>query len=135
MISSGRYRSYFFGVLFLVTMIGFIGCPNSDEMFVTGGNVRSVELNVDNANFTGTCPHTFHLTGILSTSGSGLITYVWERSTGNSNPEVSNIPVAGQLAILDSITMDASGSVTVKLHVTEPNDISSNTVTLTANCQ
>jgi hypothetical protein len=130
-----RKYSFLLVAFFLVTAaFTMVSCQEDDDEFPGGGRVTDVELNVDNANFTGTCPHTFVFTGLIETNGAGLITYTWERSTGNSNPENVNLPVPGGVIVTDNVTLTSDGSVTVTLHVTRPNDISSAVVTATANC-
>jgi hypothetical protein len=124
-----------FAILMMTLPFTLMTCGENDDEFPGGGRVTDVELSVDNANFTGTCPHTFVFSGLIETNGAGLITYIWERSTGNSNPENVNLPIPGGLVVQDSVTLAQSGNVTVTLHVTEPNDLASPQITATATCQ
>ena len=62
-------------------------------------------------------------------------TVVWERSTGNSAQQSVSLPVGGGVIVQDVVRLTASGSVTVTLHVTSPENKSSSAVTATATCQ
>ncbi|MCI0605365.1 hypothetical protein L0156_20465 [bacterium] len=135
MLKKDFYKRLIVAILFSTIALTFVSCSENDDEFPGGGRVTDVDLTVDNANFTGTCPHTFVFSGLIETNGAGLITYVWERSTGNGTPQNVNLPVPGGVVIQDSVVLTASGSVTVTMHVTRPNDISSESVTATATCQ
>ena len=135
MLKQKKYSLLIFAILVTAAAFTFVSCDEGDDQFPGGGRVTDVELNVDNANFTGTCPHTFRFTGLIETTGAGVITYIWERSSGNSNPINVNLPVPGGLVVQDDVTLTSSGNVSVTLHVTNPNDFSSPVVTATATCQ
>jgi hypothetical protein len=113
----------------------FVSCNESDDEFPGGGRVTDVELAVDTPTFTGACPKTIRFTGLIETNGAGLITFIWERNTGNSNPININLPVPGGVVVTDDITVTTSGTVTSTLHVTRPNDITSPAITSTITCQ
>lgn len=136
MLKKDFYKRLIVAILFSTIALTFVSCSENDDEFPGGGRVTNVDVTVNppGANFTGTCPHTFVVNGLIETNGAGLITYVWERSTGNSNPANINLPVPGGVVIQDNLVLTATGSATVTLHVTRPNDIASNTVTITATC-
>ena len=136
MLKKYFHKRLIVAILFSTIALTFVSCGENDDEFPGGGRVTNVDVTVNDpgANFTGTCPHSFVVNGLIETNGAGLITYVWERSTGNSNPANINLPVPGGVVIQDTLVLTATGSATVTLHVTRPNDISSETVTLTATC-
>ncbi len=120
----------FLRILVLLFFAVLSGCNTEDQ-----GRVTAVTASVDNATFTGTCPHDFVFSGLISTNVAGRINFIWEKSTGNGMPDSVDLPVAGAVVVQDTIRVTASGSVSAKVHVTSPNDITSNTVTATATCQ
>jgi hypothetical protein len=136
MLKKEHYKRLIVAIFFSTIALTFVSCGENDDEFPGGGRVTDVDLTVNapGPNFTGTCPHSFVLSGLIETNGAGLITYVWERSTGNTTENV-NLPVPGGVVVQDTVVVTATGSVTVTLHVTQPNDVASETVTLTATCQ
>ncbi len=135
MLNHKLYKRLIFAILLTTVAFTFVSCNEGDDEFPGGGRVTDVSLSVAPPTFAGACPKTFVFSGLIETNGAGLITYIWERSSGNSNPQNINLPVPGGVVIQDSITLTADGSVTVTLHVTTPNDISSQAVTATVDCQ
>ena len=129
------YRHMKLAIVVIAIAFSFVSCDEGDDEFPDGGRVTDVELSVDTTSFTGTCPKTVTFTGLIETNGAGLITYVWERTSGNSNPINVNLPVPGGVVVTDPIVFASSGTVTVTLHVTRPNDISSSAVVSTVTCQ
>ena len=70
----------------------------------------AVHLSVDNTEFTGTCPHTFTFTGLITVGRAGKITYTFmEGDDGNFSPNQSHT---------DSVSFDSAGSQTVTWGVT-----------------
>jgi hypothetical protein len=135
MLKQKLYKQFLFAILVATLAFTFVSCNESDDEFPGGGRVTDVELAVDTPTFTGACPKTIRFTGLIETNGAGLITYIWERNTGNSNPININLPVPGGIIVTDDITVTTSGTVTVTLHVTRPNDITSAAITSTITCQ
>ena len=135
MLKQKLYKQLFFAIIVITVAFTFVSCNEGDDEFPGGGRVTDVELSVDTTSFTGACPKTVRFTGLIETNGAGLITYIWERNTGNSNPTNINLPVPGGVIVTDDITVTTSGTVTVTLHVTRPNDITSAAVTSTITCQ
>ena len=121
---------WIFAVLLCTITFTFVSCNsnNSDD-------VSNVTLSVDNATFTGTCPHDFTFSGLIETNRATTINYIWERSTGNSPTQTVDLPVGGGVIVQDVVHVTASGSVTVTLHVTAPENKHSTAVTATATCQ
>lgn len=114
----------------IVIACQFISCSASDKPDV------QVTLAVDNPNFNGTCPHDFVFTGTIGANTAGIVfTYIWERSTGNS-PEASvTLPAPGAVIVQDTLRVNSSGNVSVKIHVIRPQDKVSNEVVVSAFCQ
>ena len=135
MLNQKLYKKLTFAILAFTLAFAFVSCNESDDEFPGGGRVTDVELAVDVPTFTGTCPKTIRFTGLIETNGAGLITYIWERNTGNSNPININLPVPGGIIVTDDITVTTSGTITSTLHVTRPNDITSPAITSTITCQ
>jgi hypothetical protein len=121
---------WIFAVLICTITFTFVSCNSEND-----DDISSVTLSVDNATFTGTCPHDFTFSGLIETNRATNINYIWERSTGNSAPQSVNLPVGGGVIVQDVVRLTASGSVTVTLHVTSPENKSSSAVTATATCQ
>ena len=135
MVNQKLYKKWMFAILVVTMAFSFVSCNEGDDEFPGGGRVTDVELAVDVPSFTGACPTTIRFTGLIETNGAGLITYIWERNTGNSNPTNINLPVPGGVIVTDDITVTTSGTVTVTLHVTRPNDITSPAITSTITCE
>lgn len=135
MLKQNLYKCLLVAIFVTTLALTFVSCNESDDEFPGGGRVTDVELSTDTPNFTGACPKTVRFTGLIQTNGAGLITYIWERNTGNSNPVNINLPVPGGVIVTDDITLTTSGTVTVTLHVTRPNDVTSPPITSTITCQ
>ena len=125
----GKYK-FLLVVLLGAVAFTFVSC-NSDN----NNDVTNVTLQVDSSTFTGKCPHDFQFSGLIETNVAGTINYVWERSTGNSAVQTVTLPVGGGVIVQDKMTVTTSGNISDTLHVTNPNDKVSNTVTATATCQ
>jgi hypothetical protein len=121
---------WIFAVLLCTLTFGFVSCNsnNSDD-------VSNVTLSVDNAAFTGTCPHDTTFSGLIETNRGTTINYIWERSTGNSAQQTVDLPVGGGVIVQDMVHFTATGNVTVTLHVTAPENKHSTAVTATVTCQ
>jgi hypothetical protein len=119
-----------FAMLLCTLTFTFVSCNsnNSDD-------ISNVTLSVDNAAFTGTCPHDTTFSGLIETNRATTIQYIWERSTGNSATQTVDLPVGGGVIVQDVTHFTATGSVTVTLHVTSPENKHSTAVTATATCQ
>lgn len=103
------------------------------------GDVTAVSLSVDAASAE-SCPHTFSFTGQITLDEAATVTYELEAGANTSGftftlPEPFTVAFeAGTHNV--SYQLDISDSVDgwAQLHVTEPNDVTSNQVTYTLDC-
>ena len=102
------------------------------------GKVVSVTLSAAKNSFTGTCPHTFNFTAEVKVNRDSDVTFVLEFGGGLTHaamsPETTSIS-AGTVELTFSPEFSVSGSGWVRLHVTAPNDISSNNVDISITCK
>lgn len=61
--------------------------------------VTLVSVSINPTAFTGSCPHTFHFTGIIRTNAAGTVTYRWEHSDGTSDTRTLQFSAAGDKTI------------------------------------
>lgn len=101
--------------------------------------VNWVFLSVDNANIAG-CPHTFNFTAQVTLNAPAIVTYQLEvtSNTPGVNPPVIQ-PVtanmqAGTTIINFSLNFTSTFNGTVQLHITAPENVYSNPVTLNLIC-
>jgi hypothetical protein len=102
------------------------------------GRVTDVTLSVRENSFTGSCPHTFDFIADLTLNGEASVTFVLEFGGGITAPATTpetTIFSAGMIELTFSPKFTASGSGWARLHITTPNDITSNKVEFTLNCQ
>jgi hypothetical protein len=109
-----------------------------------GLNVTAASLGVDPPSFTGACPHTYILTGTLTSSGAGTISYQLEASSDQQG-FVFNLPAAVDAPFTDAgprtfsvrYELNFTGLVGGQawLHVLAPNDLSSGKVNFSLTCQ
>ncbi len=98
--------------------------------------VTLVSVSINPTAFTGTCPHTFHFTGVIRTNDAGTVTYRWERSDGNSETRTLQFSAAGDKTIESGdFKSGSSGTFWARLHVLTPNDKVSNQATFTLTCK
>ncbi len=99
-------------------------------------SVTLVSVSINPTAFTGTCPHTFHFTGIIRISAAGTVTYRWERSDGNSDTRTLTFSAAGDKTVESGdFKAGSSGTYWARLHVLTPNDKVSNQATFTLTCK
>jgi hypothetical protein len=111
-------------------LVGFLGCEAEQT-----ANTEAT-LSVDNANFTGSCPHDYKFDALIIVDlAPTTVRYFWERSTGNSETLAVTLPVAGGVIITDVLHITSSGTATVRLHLISPEDKLSNEITVTTMCQ
>lgn len=101
--------------------------------------VNWVFLSVDNANVAG-CPHNFNFTAQVTLNAPAIVTYQLEvtSNTPGVNPPVIQ-PVtanmqAGTTIINFSLNFNSTFTGTVQLHITAPENVYSNPVTLNLIC-
>jgi hypothetical protein len=103
-----------------------------------GNSVKDVSIAVDNAAFEGTCPHTFNFIAKFTLTRPATVTYNLEAETGF--PLDLPAPVTGGLdagTYTLNYALEFSDVVNgwARLHVTAPEDVTSNKVTFTLKCK
>ena len=119
----------------------FVACDNDDNgSGFTQPNlapVSAVQLSVDKANFTGTCPHTFKFTGTITTSGAGIVGWIIDLNDEFSGGTVAAVKFssAGTQTVTDEVTLSQSWQGEAILEIPHQNFLRSNSVSITATCQ
>jgi hypothetical protein len=106
--------------------------------FPSGGQVTSVEITVDEADVTGTCPHTFTFTAAFTLDKPSTVTYKLEADTGGSitlPPAVTDNFPAGVYSLVYNLDFSDSVQGWARLHITAPNDVTSDKVNFSLTCQ
>lgn len=104
----------------------------------SGGQVTSVTITVDQADVTGTCPHTFTFTAAFTLDKPATVTYKLEADTGGSvtlPPATTDNFPAGVYNLVYNLDFSASVQGWARLHITAPNDITSDKVNFKLTCQ
>jgi hypothetical protein len=102
------------------------------------GTVTGVTMSVGEASFTGSCPHTYNFGAELKLGGDATVTFILEFGGGITAPATTpetTIFSAGTIQLTFSPKFTASGNGWARLHITAPNDITSNTVEFSLTCQ
>jgi hypothetical protein len=113
----------------------FTPTPTTATQTVT---ISNLTLSVDNANYTGACPHTFVLTGQFNLNVPASVTY---QLAAQTTPQIAVGPaqtvqlIAGPAQLVFNLEQNASFSGTIWLHITAPTNVQSNTVNITLTCQ
>jgi hypothetical protein len=100
--------------------------------------ITNLTLSVDNANYTGACPHTFVLTGQFNLNTAASVTYQLEAQT---TPQITLAPaqtvqlIPGPAQLVFNVEQNASFTGTIWLHITAPTNVTSNQVSITLTCQ
>lgn len=103
--------------------------------------ISEVSISVDNASFSGECPHTFTFNAQITMSQAASITYQLEAGSesGNANfdmPDpVNNAFGAGTHSLQYQLEITDSMNGWARLHITSPEDVSSDAVNFTLQCQ
>ncbi len=101
-------------------------------------------LSVDQPSYTGACPVTMNLTGTITTSGTGILTYQLEAGSSTSGFTFDLPGALTQMYSLDgsrtlpvTYSLNISSSVTgwVDLYISAPNTLRSALVDFTITCQ
>jgi hypothetical protein len=103
-----------------------------------GAQVTSVEISVDEADVTGTCPHTFTFTAAFTLDKPATVTYKLEADTGGTvtlPPAVTDNFPAGVYSLVYNLDFSDSVEGWARLHITAPNDLTSDKVNFKLNCQ
>ena len=112
--------------------------PAATATSTTGSGVSAVSLSVDEASYTGTCPHSFIFTAQITLAQATSVTYQLEASTGfeiTLPPPVTTTLNAGTTVLPYQLDFTAGLTGTAVMHITSPIDLKSNVVTFTLNCQ
>ncbi|HLY28246.1 MAG TPA: hypothetical protein VKQ72_18005 [Aggregatilineales bacterium] len=82
------------------------------------------------------CPMTFHFTGQIVVNVPGQVMYHWERSDGATGPTLGITYPAGvtTVDVQDTWTLSGNYSGWERIHVTSPNDITSNQASFSLSC-
>jgi hypothetical protein len=114
--------------------------PTSDSDS-SGDVISDVTISVDNASFSGECPHTFTINAQITMSQAASITYQLEADSqsGGANLDlpdpVNNAFGAGTHSLQYELEITASMNGWARLHITSPEDVSSDAVNFTLQCQ
>jgi len=97
--------------------------------------INAVKASANPQTYTGTCPASITVNGVISLQGSGNVTYRWERSDGSMSATLNAVaPPSGTLVVNTLEQPTASGGFWDVLHVLTPNDVSSAQAPFAVNC-
>ncbi|MFM8321562.1 MAG: NBR1-Ig-like domain-containing protein [Chloroflexota bacterium] len=105
----------------------------------SGQVVTAVDLSVDNAAYTGACPHTFLINGQLSLSRPASVTYLLEAGDVSGaevrlpQPAQRNLD-AGVHTLAFEVTLGADVSGWLRLHVITPESVYSEAAPFSLTC-
>jgi hypothetical protein len=102
------------------------------------GKVADVTLSLEEDSFTGSCPHAFTFGADLTLNEEASVTFILEFGGSITAPATAletTIFSAGIVELTFSPQFTTSGSGWARLHITIPNDITSNKVEFTLTCQ
>jgi hypothetical protein len=112
------------------------------ETVVPGGDViTQVALSVDDANVEADCPYTFNFPAQFTLSGAATITYRLEAESDTAGfefdlPQASSLDLGSGTHTLNfELELSNSVSGTLRLHITDPEDVSSAPVSFSLDCQ
>lgn len=85
-------------------------------------------ISVNRSTYSGPCPNTFTAGSKITANGAGTVKYRWERSDGiNSQTQTLQFDTAGEKSVTNvDWAIPSSGNYWMRLHILEPNDLSSN---------
>jgi hypothetical protein len=115
--------------------------PTSASGTPNAGIVSQVSLSVDNASYSGSCPHTFNLTANLTLSKNSDVTFKLEAGSDTEGytfqlPASQTVSLTtGSHSMSFTLDMTDTGSGWVKLHVIAPDNIASNAVNFELTCK
>jgi hypothetical protein len=99
--------------------------------------VTSAQISVDQADVTGSCPHSFNFTAQFELSREAQVTYQLEAETGFplSLPAPTTLTLsAGPHTVVYNLQFTATLSGWARLHITAPNDLVSDQVNFSLTC-
>lgn len=127
-----------FGDIVYVQIDVVEGAASSTTTPGAGGKVTGVTLGVNEASFTGSCPHSFTFTAALTVKGEVAVTFILEFGGGitapSTSPETTTMS-EGTVELTFTPQFNESGSGWARLHVTVPEDISSDRVDFSLTCE
>jgi len=105
---------------------------------VSGGaafSVSGVNLAVDTPAYSGACPRTFTLSGTITVTAPGKVTYFWEFDDGTRSALQELVfSAAGSQPVTYSWSLGNSGEYWIKLYVDQPNKQYFPQVSFSATC-
>lgn len=128
------------GTSFAICVLLFAACDNEDPVRneVVFAPVNALQINVDKANFTGTCPHTFKFSGVITTSGTGIVQYRFRDIDHEFDFLVEGslrFNSAGSQTVTAEYEFIVSAAGRVVLEIPSANFLSSELVEITATCR
>ncbi len=97
--------------------------------------VTRVTISADNANYSGSCPHTFNLSAEITSTREGTVTYYWERSDGSKTPVQSvEFSGPGKKTVASTFQVTSSFDGWVSIYIDHPNHQMFPQFNLKANC-
>ncbi len=97
--------------------------------------VTKVVISADNANYSGSCPHTFNLSAAITSSREGNVTYFWERSDSSKTPLQSvEFSEAGTKTVTSTFEVTSSFDGWIRIYIDNPNHQTFPQFSLKANC-
>lgn len=102
--------------------------------------VRETDLSVDDSAITTNCPaglgNQFTFTAVIRTNESGKVVYYWEFSNGTRTDEHSiTIDDSHRRTVTTTFTADHTGNFWARLHIVQPDDMRSDKISFSLNCQ
>jgi hypothetical protein len=119
-----------YGYVTQTLLVQVAGSPSPPSFAVTG-----VTASVSQPSFSGPCPYQFNFSAIITTNGSGTVTYQWERSDGaSSSPQTVYFGSASSVVVTDYWFLGASYGGWERVRILSPNSMQSNEAVFNLNC-
>lgn len=138
-------RGQLFGDSFFVKIVvgagGTTVAPTATQGGGGGTLITNTSISIEEANFTGTCPHTLNITVHFTLSRDATVTY--QLDAGSDTPGFNfNLPApvqssfsAGAQTLVFYLELTDSGTGWIKFHITAPEDVSSSQAAFSLTCQ
>jgi hypothetical protein len=117
------------------------GTPEATSTPGSGDLLSGLKVSIDNADFTGTCPHEYTVTAVFTLSGPATVTY---QLVGGSDKAgyTFNLPAAqtsafpaGTQTLIFTLSIDSSMNGWLRLLITAPEEKQSRKAEFTLTCQ